>query len=261
MPPQAVPAWPSPPLRPSGPSPTAWAAALAGALALHAALLLWTQRVDVRPPAQSRPAAWHVSFRTAAAPAPAPAPTAAPAPVAPVPAPPEPATTPAPSPQPRPRVRPAPKPPRPAPPAAAAPEPPAEPPQPPASSALPDTSRTTRAQGGWLEATNADQAPAPIDNTWRLADGPWPKTQARIVLQLWISSQGVIERYELQGDAAQDRAIQALIAPIIETPMTPAMIGRVPVPSTMRIELWEGDAGVPDFVGPLAPDAARGATR
>ena len=161
-------------------------------------------------------------------------------------------------PRPRPRPR-AVTPPRPDLPPAAAPEAPTEPPQPPASSALPDTSRTTRAQGGWLEATNADQAPAPVDNTWRLAEGPWPKTHPRIVLQLWISSQGVIERYELQGDAVGDRAIQALLAPIMETPMRPAMIGRVPVPSTMRIELWEGAAGVPDFIGPLAPDAGRNA--
>ena len=87
------------------------------------------------------------------------------------------------------------------------------------------------------------------------------KTHPRVVLQLWISSQGAIERYELQGDAANDRAIQALIAPIMETPMRPAMIGRVPVPSTMRIELWEGEAGAPDFVGPLTPDAAKSAAQ
>ena len=86
---------------------------------------------------------------------------------------------------------------------------------------------------------------------------PWPPSHPRVVLQLWISSQGVIERYELQGDAANDRAIQALLAPIVETPMRPAMIGRVPVPSTMRIELWEGEAGAPDFIGPLAPGAGR----
>jgi hypothetical protein len=92
----------------------------------------------------------------------------------------------------------------------------------------------------------------PVDNEWRLADVPWPTAHPRIVLQLWISSQGVIERYEVQGDAASDLAVQALLAPILDTPMRPARIGRAPVPSTMRIELWKGDGPVPDFVAPLA---------
>ena len=70
-----------------------------------------------------------------------------------------------------------------------------------------------------------------------------------------------VEKAPMPTDAAGDRAIQALIAPIMETPMRPAMIGRVPVPSTMRIELWEGEAGAPDFIGPLSPDAAKSAAQ
>ncbi|MBP7451353.1 MAG: hypothetical protein KA914_01025 [Ottowia sp.] len=236
----------------------AWTAALLGALILHAALLLFGQRVVVKPPAQSRPAAWHVSFRTATAPAPAAAPTPSPAePTAPAPVaeplPPAPAPLP-PSPRARPVAAPQPE----AQPQAPAPAPPPPKPERPASASLPDSARTTSAQGGWLEATHADHSPVPIDNEWRLSDGPWPTAHPRLTLQLWISSQGVIERYEVQGEAANDRAVQALLAPFMETPMEPARIGRMPVPSTMRIELWEGDGAVPNFVGPLAPGARPG---
>ena len=229
--------------------------ALAGALALHAALLLFSQRVVVRAPAQSRPAAWHVTFRTAAAPATPAAPSPPPVEAAPPPAPPTaPSTPPRVPPPPSARVQPA---------EAPAPEPiPAPPPAPaptqPASAALPDSARTTSAQGGWLEATHADESPAPVDNAWQLAAGPWPTAHPRVTLQLWISSQGVIERYEILGDAAQDREVQALLEPIINTPMLPARIGKVPVPSTMRIELWEGDGSLPNFVGPLTPNARGG---
>ncbi len=243
---------------PRAPSRTpAWTVALIGALVLHAALLLLSQRVVVQPPAQSRPAAWHVTFRTAAAPEVA----ATPEPTPPTVTPPPPVAEPPPAPEapaprmPQARLRTAPAPdPLPAPPPPPAPaSQPAPPPEPPASAALPESSRTTSAQGGWLEATQADQSPVPKDNEWRLAEMAWPAAHPRIVLQLWISSKGVIERYEVQGDAAEDRAVQALLAPILDTPMRPARIGRVPVPSTMRIELWAGDDAAPNFVGPLAP--------
>ena len=248
-----------------GPKP-ALVGALAAAIALHALLWLSLSRyVVVRPPARSQPAAWHVNFRTAAppqlAPAPTPTPTPTPlppdltvpdAPAAPVAVPeitaPEPADTPPPATRPRPAPTPQP------------PPQPAQPPEPaapdlPASAALPDSARSASNQGGWLDATQADQAPVPIDNDWHLAEMPWPQAHPRITVQLWISSQGVIERYEIQGDAATDRAVQALIAPILDTPMRPARIGRAPVPSTMLIELWEGDGAVPNFVAPLVAPA------
>ena len=140
------------------------------------------------------------------------------------------------------------------------PAPPPTPPAPerPASAPLPESARSASTQGGWLEASQADAAPVPVDNEWLLANTPWPAAYPRLILQLWISSKGVIERVEVQGEAADDPTVQALLEPLIDTPMRPARIGRVPVPSTMRIELWQGDGGAPNFVGPLAPGVTAG---
>ena len=55
-----------------------------------------------------------------------------------------------------------------------------------------------------------------------------------------------------------DPAMQALFAPFVETPMQPARIGSVSVPSTMVIEIWPGEDARPDFLLPL-PDTQPGA--
>jgi hypothetical protein len=115
----------------------------------------------------------------------------------------------------------------------------------------PESERPTLSHSGWLDATEVDESPAPIDNEWVLASRPWPRAYRSIIVRLWISAEGRIERYEVEGDAADDPAVQALFAPITQTPMRPARIGRRTVPSTMRIELWSGDSAPPDFVAPL----------
>ncbi|MFT4196253.1 MAG: hypothetical protein QM614_16655, partial [Ottowia sp.] len=104
----------------------------------------------------------------------------------------------------------------------------------------------------WLDATHADRSPAPRDNRWLLADRPWPAAFERVRVRLWISASGRIERVEIEGEAADDPAVRALFAPFADTPMDPALVGRVAVPSTMRVELWDGDGErAPDFVAPL----------
>lgn len=239
-----------------------WALALSGALLLHA-LAWWLLRTSyASPPAADARPLWHVTLRTAAPapisaapaqPAPAPTPeTAAPAPAAPTQpperaderaTPPEAPTPIAPAAEPRPRPLPPPVP-RPAV-QAPSPEPTPAPPLP---------------QTRWLDAAQADRAPAPRDNQWLLTpDQPWPQDFPKVRIQIWVSASGRIERFEVEGAAASDPAVQALFAPLPETPMLPALIGRVPVPSTMRIELWAGDQGdqghAPDFIAPLAPHA------
>ena len=200
-----------------------WLCALAGALALHLAAFLLIRTHYHRPMDAPPRKALQVAVRVLP-PAPPPAPVA----VLPAPSVPAPSVVP-----PRMRKAPAPRPP---------PPPPAEPAPAPAPQAP-----------QWLDATRADRAPAPQDNRWLLAqDQPWPDAFPHVWIRLWISASGRIERVEIEGAAARDPAVRALFAPIADTPMLPAMIGRVPVPSTMRVELWAGDDGpAPDFVAPL----------
>ncbi len=110
----------------------------------------------------------------------------------------------------------------------------------------------------WLDANLADQAPAPIGNEWRLTEMPWPAAHSQVQVRLWITPEGRIARFELQGPAADDPAMQALFAPFVETPMQPARIGSVSVPSTMVIEIWPAEDARPDFLLPL-PDTQPGA--
>ena len=111
----------------------------------------------------------------------------------------------------------------------------------------------------WLDANLADQAPAPVGNEWRLAEMPWPAAHPQVQVRLWITPEGRIARFELQGPAADDPAMQALFAPFAGTLMQPARIGRAAVPSTMLIEIWPGEDARPDFLLPL-PSASDPAT-
>ncbi|MFV0679300.1 hypothetical protein [Ottowia sp.] len=235
------------------PERRAWACALVGALALHVAVFLGLRTPYRQPPKAPPQAVWHVSLRAAPVPpAATPAPVPSVAATRPPPAPRVAAKAPArvvpPPVQPPPPAAPEPEP---LPPAQPEPEPP--PPLPPTPELSPPPSSVPPVQ--WLDANHADQAPAPQDNTWLLAQHSWPAQYPQIRVQLWISASGRMERFELEGGAADDPQVRALFAPFIDTPMLPAMIGRVPVPSTMRVELWMGQDMKPDFIGPLSGKA------
>ena len=209
-----------------------WMAALAGALALHlAALLLW-QPAHRSVAATGHPTPWRMQLRLREAPAV----LAQPAPRQAVSPPQRPVQRPAESPLPEARA--------PVIPAPASPPPDED-------SATAPMPRTPL----WIDANQADQAPAPEGNAWRLADMPWPEAYPAVEVQLWITADGRIERFELVGEAADDPALRQLFAPFADTPMQPAYLRSVPVPSTMRIQLWPGDGPVPDFVAPLPPTA------
>lgn len=105
----------------------------------------------------------------------------------------------------------------------------------------------------WLDANSADTAPAPEQGEWLLdPHTPWPDSYPSVTLRLWVSSRGRIERFELQGPAADDAAMQHIFARLAHTPMLPARIGRVPVPSTVRVQIWAPEGGQPpNYVMPL----------
>jgi hypothetical protein len=215
-----------------------WAGALAAALALHLVLLLVVLPRHRPVTAPARPAL-QVTLRLRPPPEQPPAQPPAP-PLADNPAAPSaPVQVPAAAPAPPPR--------RQAPAEAPAPAPPPLPPTP--------ADATAPAEARWLDALQADRAPAPQGNRWRLAPLPWPAAFARVRVRLWISSTGRIERVEIEGAAGRDPAVRALFAPLGDTPMLPALIGQVPVPSVVRAELWPGDDGsaAPDFLLPLPP--------
>lgn len=127
--------------------------------------------------------------------------------------------------------------------------PPASPPSPTAARPAPRAPASDTPL--WLDATRADAAPVPLAGEWVLADMPWPPAHPVVRVQLWITSEGRIERFALQGPAAADPAMQQLFARFADTPMQPARLGQVPVPSTMLIEIWPGTGSAPDYVLPL----------
>lgn len=242
---------------------TQWVGALAGALALHAAALWLLQHRPTTPLQVTAPHAaarvLHVNVVPGARPHPVIAP---PMPAAPEPAAPPP--TPAPAPRPadvqpavlsaarRPEVLrmqnrvPIPKPAKPATSIASLE---------PTTPEIQTTPATTAPdQSLWLDAVEADSAPTPEGNRWILAEGAWPRGFTRVQLRVWVSAQGRIERFELEGPAAEDPAVLEFFAPLVDTPMQPARVGRVPVPSVMRMEIRLGKDGVPDFVAPLGPE-------
>ncbi|MDO5289564.1 MAG: hypothetical protein Q4F13_08010 [Pseudomonadota bacterium] len=243
---------------PAADSRLPWAAAVALALGLHAAVL-WglrhlpapathTDAARLPPP----PMTWHVRVASPPAPAATPAVTP-PAPQWAPPPPPSRATARAARPQPAP-ARPPESPPKPPPepppaplpeplpePAVAAPPPPPVPPRLASSEPM-----------QWLDANSADTAPAPEHGEWTLADTPWPASHPSVKVRLWVNSRGRIERFELQGPAADDPALQQLFARLAHTPMLAARIGRVPVPSTVLVQIWAPEGGQPpNYVMPL----------
>ena len=224
-----------------------WSWALAAALALHAAALVLLQaRRHPVTEAPGAPAVWHVSLRAApqAAAVPRPSPpaivSAAPAPAV---APRSDRQRPSAAPSPVRREPPAPRP-------EVAPPPPVQPLPTVAEAPAPDP------QTVWLDASKVDSAPTPNDNLWLLAEQPWPAGFPIVRLRVWLSAQGRIERFELEGPAADDPAMRDLFAPIVDTPMRPAMLGGAPVASVMRIEMWPGEGPAPDFLAPMAPASA-----
>lgn len=106
-----------------------------------------------------------------------------------------------------------------------------------------------------MDANLAHRAPTPVDNLWRLGNLPWPPEHPVVTVRLWISADGRIERFELEGDAARDPQVQRLFAPLADTPMRPAYYGSARVPSTVRVQLWAAEDGspAPDFLLPLPP--------
>ncbi|MDO5692840.1 MAG: hypothetical protein Q4G70_10225 [Pseudomonadota bacterium] len=221
-----------------------WVLALLAALALHGAALWLLQPSYYAVAPTARPSTWRVQVHAREVPAPAAKPIAQPVPA------PAPESAPPPPPIERPTVPPPPAPEEALP---ASPEPTA--PTPPES----DLVTATDSAMPWLDANLADQAPTPVDNEWHLTEMPWPQAFPMVEVHVWITSDGRIEHYEIQGDAANDLAMRALFAPFAETPMRPAYFGGMPVPSIMRIQIWEGDGPAPDFVSPLPPASAASA--
>ena len=227
-------------------APHALLLALLAAAALHAALvwgLLRSDRVYVRastlPPLR---ATWHVQMRAAPAP-PQPAPT--------VPK----AAKQAPAPEPR-RERPepvrAPRPSQelPAPTPREAPETPAAP----YDALAGERPRSGAAPARYLDAIQADNAPAPQDGVWLVDALAWPDGVPSVQARIWISASGRIERFELLGVARRHPALARVFARLASTPMIAARIGRVPVPSVVRVQFMPSAPGEPlNYVLPM-PD-------
>ena len=227
--------------------PRALLAAVLAATALH--VLAWQAlrsvyahvRTSAAPPLA---AVWRVQLRPAQPAAAPPRPTA-PKAEPPKTTRPKPVTKPKPAAPQKPKPRPAPKPQETAAPPAA----------PAAPSALRGEERAGSAPPSYLDATQADTAPAPLDGEWQLdTTAPWPPGITSVHVRIWIARSGRIERFEVLGAARHNPAIARIFSRLAQTPMIAAHIGRVPVPSVVRVQFLATTQGAqPDFVLPI-PD-------
>lgn len=62
-------------------------------------------------------------------------------------------------------------------------------------------------------------------------------TTTRLTFWVWISADGVIDRWEIVGDLADDNITMRSLQQLTETIMNPALIDGVPVPSYRFLEL------------------------
>ena len=130
------------------------------------------------------------------------------------------------------------------PPVGAAPNPvsPHQPLQPgPTPSAAPESasapSPTSPSQSGYLPIDAVDQPAEPLGDWAINASAIAPDQHVRLVLRLWISASGSIDKWELADDAGQPELAQKILMSLDQTPLQPALLQQMPVPSFRQLEM------------------------
>ena len=59
----------------------------------------------------------------------------------------------------------------------------------------------------------------------------------RLVLQLWISADGTLDRWEILGDTANLELAQKALTHLNDTPIQPALLHQIAVPSFRQLEV------------------------
>lgn len=90
---------------------------------------------------------------------------------------------------------------------------------------------------GYLPIDAVDEAAVPLAD-WAIDTDVLPRGYTlRLVLQLWISAQGSLDRWEILGDTANRALAQKALANLADTPIQPALLHQVAVPSFRQLEV------------------------
>lgn len=90
---------------------------------------------------------------------------------------------------------------------------------------------------GYLPIDAVDQPAAPRDD-WFIDTDVLPRGYTlRLVLQLWISAGGNIDRWEFYGEPDNEVLARKALARLAQTPIQPALLNQVAVPSFRRLEM------------------------
>lgn len=90
---------------------------------------------------------------------------------------------------------------------------------------------------GYLPFDAVDQAATPLGD-WRIDTDLLPRgTSLNIVLKLWISSTGVIDRWEAEATEGDQALASRALAELGQTTLQPAFLNHVAVPSYRQLEI------------------------
>lgn len=100
-----------------------------------------------------------------------------------------------------------------------------------------DHGATSPERFGYLPFDQVDQAAEPVGD-WAIDTDMLPRgVTLRVVLQLWISAAGAIDRWELVGDADSTTRARRALSDLARTPMQPAFRNQAPVASYRQLEI------------------------
>jgi hypothetical protein len=90
---------------------------------------------------------------------------------------------------------------------------------------------------GYLPFDEVDQAAEPVGD-WVIDTDMLPRgASLRVVLQLWVSAAGGIDRWDLVGDTDSTTRARRALSDLARTPMQPAFRDQLPVASFRQLEL------------------------
>lgn len=110
---------------------------------------------------------------------------------------------------------------------------------PPAALEMPNVPGTSKAPAatGYLPIDSVDQPAMPLGD-WVIDTDVLPRGYTlRLILQLWISAGGTIDHWDLVGGTANPMLAGKALAHLDQTPIQPALLNQVAVPSLRQLEV------------------------
>ena len=99
------------------------------------------------------------------------------------------------------------------------------------------TSLTSPRLPDYLPIDEVDQPAEPLGDWAINANAIPPDKHLRLVLRLWVSASGSIDKWELADDAGQPQLAQKILMSLDQTPFQPALLRQMPVPSFRQLEM------------------------